>query len=589
MALFAGAAGCVNQNGTCEERATCQDCTDPVWASTHQSECFSMEAGTVDTGSPGMPDTSITPDGGMVIVADASDADVSAPPPDTDAMPEASPPDASTTPDAGDGGIPDVQAPDVVVPDGPFCDPTQSPSVSTCVIDERYGIFVSPQGDDTAAGSRTAPLKTLAVAVPRAHTLGLRVYACNGSGNLTGFAENIDIQTGWTNVQLFGGFTCPANGRWTYATTRQTVIAPAAGAALLIEHGASSVLLEDFDLHGADATGPGVSSFGAIIDTASAVILRRVHIQAGTGTAGADAANGPDGADGDLTGANQDGQGATCIAAPLVQAGGSWNAASQCGSLGGTGGAATRLTGMPGMGGTPVMNVTPPGMNNGGPNGAQGTDGTLGSDGTAGTAGSSMIDPGAFTSTGFTPSAAGGSGTAGHPGQGGGGGGASDAMNPGCVAASGGAGGMGGCGGRAGGGGGGGGASVALLSWSSDVLLDSCDLVSANGGDGGRGGDGGGGGSGAAGGNGGAGVLLTRRAGNGGTGGDGGIGGPGAGGNGGPSYALVFFGATPARMTSSFVSGNAGAGGRGGTTNGQGGLQAPNGTAGLAAPEFLAQ
>jgi hypothetical protein len=583
-ALFfcAGAAACVNQNGTCEERATCQDCTDPAWASAHPFECSAMS----DGGSPdaptvqprdGAPDVSETFDGS---ISEAGDASVAMDATPTDANGEQASPDA-------DSGAPGSDARPDAIPDGPVCDPTSSPSVSTCVIDERYGVFVTPTGDDAAAGTRAAPLRTMAAALDRAHTSGLRVYACAGT---TGFAETMTVAGTWTGVAAFGGFACPGL-RWTYSTARTATVSPPSGAALVIQRGASGVLFEDFDLESTDAVGNGASSIGVIVDNASGV-FRRVRFAAGQGADGAVGADGVGGADGDVAGAEQDGQGANCTAAaPAALLGGVWPGASACGSFGGTGGSSSQSLGQSGAAGTPMDNVTPAGVDNGGLSDSPGVDGDPGSPGDPGAAGTAITDRGSFSVAGYTPAAAAHNGTIGHPGQGGGGGGASTAVGAACVGASGGAGGMGGCGGQPGRGGTGGGASVALLSIASDISLESCDLISSAGGGGGLGGAGGGGGAGAAGGNGGAGAANTRHAGAGGVGGDGGAGGPGAGGNGGPSYALVFTGSPPARTaTTTFTQGTGGARGMGGLTNaGQGVMiQAPNGNAGQAAPEFAA-
>ena len=148
---------------------------------------------------------------------------------------------------------------------------------------------------------------------------------------------------------------------------------------------------------------------------------------------------------------------------------------------------------------------------------------------------------------------------------------------------------MGGCGGTPGTGGAAGGASVALLVWTSGLTLEMCELLSRDGGAGGKGGNGGLGGLGQPGAEGGPGVTVDGgtpigKGGHGGPGGNGGPGGSGAGGNGGPSYALVFKGTIPIRNGANLLTpGIGGARGIGGTILT---VPAPSGTPGPAVAEF---
>ncbi|HMI84979.1 MAG TPA: hypothetical protein VK550_12850, partial [Polyangiaceae bacterium] len=110
------------------------------------------------------------------------------------------PPNDVSAPDGRDArsdvAIPDDTGRDTVVPDAPpvidaasepdACDPgtSKSPMESACLISEKYGIFVSPQGSDTTGvGTRAAPYKTLTKALQGAKGNVMRVYACDeGSG-----------------------------------------------------------------------------------------------------------------------------------------------------------------------------------------------------------------------------------------------------------------------------------------------------------------------------------------------------------------------------------------------------------------------
>ncbi len=73
--------------------------------------------------------------------------------------------DASADGGGNDGGA------DVVAPRG--CDLTKGPKDSTSCIVDAVGVFVSPTGDDGAAGTKGAPVKTIAKGVDVAATKGL--------------------------------------------------------------------------------------------------------------------------------------------------------------------------------------------------------------------------------------------------------------------------------------------------------------------------------------------------------------------------------------------------------------------------------
>jgi hypothetical protein len=465
---------------------------------------------------------------------------------------------------------------------GPTCDVTKSPSVEGCLIDEQYGVFVSPVGDDsTGTGTRRAPYATIGTAIKAAAAQNLRIYACDIG---VGYDEQLVLPDG---TRLFGGFDCID---WAYSTTRRAIVRAPASPALAIHAALVGVLVEDIEVDAPDAVTPGGSSIGALIEGSSNVVLRRSMVAAGKGGEGAGGANGTKGSDGPEVTSDLVGSAAMCPATAAGQLGGAWLQPTSCGSRGGAGGTATQGSdGSAGVPGNPRVNVSPPNVDNGGPKGVTGSDGGAGSPGTAGAAGVATPTTGMFTSAGYTPASAsqGATGADGYVGQGGGGGGASNAADL-CIGASGGAGGMGGCGGKGGVGGAGGGASVALLSWTSTVTLDACELVAHAGGQGGKGGSGGAGGSGKAGAAGGVpfiadGGIVVGRGGRGGTGGIGGLGGPAAGGTGGPSYALVYKGQSPLTTTITLTPGAPGTGGLGGTS---GSTTGPSGPLGQAAPEF---
>lgn len=469
------------------------------------------------------------------------------------------------------------------------CDVGKSPSEEPCLVSDEQAVFVAPSGTDKSAGTQSAPLRSIAKAVELATASGKIVIACSAR-----FDESLSLTSG---ARIYGGFACPdEDAAWSYDPTLRTEIAPLVqGPALSVQEVPDPIVIEDVEFSAFAATAPGGSSIAAVVLDSPSVTLRRVRIAAGAAAAGSDGEKGANGADGDTPLSDQRGGDAVCGAqAPLTRDGGRWLAANACGSRGGAGGQAQRGDlGFSGGSGSPLLNVSPEGVNNGGPPApatpadAPGGNGNQGSPGKAGASGAASLDQSTFTKEGFTPSAAGGNGADGYPGQGGGGGAASNGAGM-CIGASGGAGGMGGCGGKAGAGGASGGASVALLSWDSKVTLDACELVAGNGGAGGKGGAGGAGGLGKTGADGGLGLSDSSNslgaAGKGGKGGDGGMGGPGAGGNGGPSYALVFHGTTPLKLNETTLA--PGMGGAGGPGGGSDALHGANGNAGRSAEQL---
>jgi hypothetical protein len=465
------------------------------------------------------------------------------------------------------------------------CDPgtSKSPAESTCLISERYGVFVSPKGSDaTGAGTRGAPYRTLPRALHGAKAETMRVYACDEG---TGYIDALTIDATFDGVNLYGGFECAT---WTYATTRRARVHPASGTALTVKSLTTGVTVEDFEFDAADAA-MGASSTGAVVDTALNVVLRGVKVVAGNGGGGANGVDGGQGADGWPTGGQQNGFPAACPFGSPMQRGGIWSDPSGCDSQGGPGGQANQANlGNAGNPGAPPWDVTPPNVDNRGAEGPVGEDGKAGSPGNAGDRGVPGSAFGTFVAASYVIGPGGSFGTVGKVGQGGGGGGGSNVTEwpTLCIGASGGAGGMGGCGGEPGTGGASAGASVALISWMSLLTLDRSELTSAAGGSGGSGGNGGKGGKGQSGGTGGAAYEGDAGAplGKGGNGGPGGNGGSGAGGNGGPSCALVYKGTAPTKLNGTVVvHGPAGLKGTGGSVDN---AKAPDGLTGTVADEF---
>lgn len=452
------------------------------------------------------------------------------------------------------------------------CDPTLGPAEDACVITEDLGIFVSAAGSDTEGdGSRATPLATISQAVTLARTTGQRVYACATAG---AYEERLDFDDSHDGVEVYGGFDC-AGGAWSYEILLQAQVRSPEPVAATIQ-GTRSLTLENLSLTAEDATEPSESSIALLAANAEGVTLRRVTLTAGDGAAGANGEDGQPGADGAVPGPAQKGAPGVCQedleegdVLPDELPGGAWDGPSACGSKGGDGGTGVLGEGAAASGaqGEPVTEEDR------GRGGAGQEDelagpvpGEKGARGIDGTQPQSAAEIGSFSVTGYLP-ADGYDGADGTAGQGGGGGGASRGTAA-CVGSSGGAGGQGGCGGTKGTAGKGGGASVALVSWESELVLSDVTLVANNGGSGGDGGAGGLGGTfgpGAAGSTN-ASVLLLEGA-SGGHGGSGGNASGGSGGSGGPSLALAYRGSPPTRggPTSSSL-GEGGLGGLGGAT-----------------------
>ncbi len=443
-----------------------------------------------------------------------------------------------TTNEAGNGGEGGMSGAGT---GGAPCDPTKTPEQDSCVINEAYGVFVSPQGDDdTGDGSRATPYATIAKAIDKAKTDTKRVYACADAGD---YNESIDLDASTSGLKMYGGFSC---ANWHYSTSAQSRIASDTSLALHVE-GLTGLTIEDFQIDAADASKPGGSSIGAFVVSSTGVMFSRVQIDAGKGSNGA---NGtvtefmyPDRTDldGNSTSSAMGADPKVCMCPTSQQTSGGGGGYAQPGGQGGGNGTPT-YSGPGGEAGTPGS------CTSGGAPGA-GKDGAT-APAISPAAGAQSL--GALTSSGWTPTA-GTDGPDGAPGQGGGGGASS-------TSGGGGGGACGGCGGAGGKGGQGGGGSIALAVFKSTVTLDNVDLHASDAGKGGNGIAGQ------------AAQTASGFAGNGTMGGcQGGAGGLGAdgaasgGGAGGSSVAILWSGDTaPVQSGVMVVLGTAGAKGTGG-------------------------
>jgi len=459
-----------------------------------------------------------------------------------------------------------------------------------CAVDDAAcspsGVFVSPNGNDAWAGTRTQPKLTLAAAVAVAAQDHTNVYAMVGI-----YDETLEPVNG---DSVYGGY----NGSWALSSTQNTVITGALDSqgdtiSVLARGITKPTTLErlvlgsdnavagsgSYGLSGVDDPGLRLMQIGAYPAPGSSGLAGYLGYPGFAGAGGGSGQSGLDSGGGGYGGANPGGDGAGgaggdgATDAPEGYGGpglpglpGDGSSSAACGEESGAGG----------LGGSSTPTA--------GTNGAPGEPGCIGADGTGGGGGNTQLGTGLWFSQPGTPGANGLDGTGG--GGGGGGGAAGGFFSTSTTTGGGGGGGGNGGGGGAGGGGGqpGGGSFGIFLSDSAGAIVQDSIVVSANGGAGGPGGAGGAGGAGGSLGFGGSPYNNAGEGGGGGPGGNGGWGGGGGGGAGGPSIAVA--GLTAAGAPASLVTdGAGGTGGAGGPAGGGGG----SGTAGAngSAEDFL--
>lgn len=418
------------------------------------------------------------------------------------------------------------------VPAPPGCDTARSLRTQTACLDDAFGVFVDPtRGDDGAPGTRAAPVRTLARAAEAAGDAKARVFVCEG--------ELAAALTATRALGIHGGFTCDD---WSGTGARARLVAPP-GRPALVARDVAWLHLEDVDVVAGDATRPGASSVGVVLERTRATVVNATITagEAAQGTDGATAASNH--AAGSLNGSTY------AYSAVLRQEFPA--AATTCTCPNGdssTGGA---------LDGNGSANPTPPRQN-----GRTSAAATYvlqvcglgpGADGSGGDGGGPSRSAGVAEEGQWVP-ANGLPGQPGRVGAGGGGGHGSSEFRRG------GGGACGGCGGAAGLGGGGGGASFAVLAIDAPLEAFGATFVGGQGGDGGRGGEGQ---PGQGGGQGGPHMSTASPVGcEGADGGNGGGGGGGGGGAGGASAGIAFAGREPRLDAASNA--KAGAGGAGG-------------------------
>jgi len=187
-------------------------------------------------------------------------------------------PDASSSADAATDGA-GIDAP-------PGCDLTREAKDSPACVDDAVGVFVdATSGSDANPGSKSAPFKTLGVAIAKAGNKP-RVYVCDGS-----YPESVRLAPP-NAPSLYGGFAC---GSWSYASTKPKVAPTGAGYALEIDGVASEVIVSDLAFASREGTTMGASSIATFVRGGAKVTILRTDIEAARGREGEEGVQGTTG------------------------------------------------------------------------------------------------------------------------------------------------------------------------------------------------------------------------------------------------------------------------------------------------------
>ncbi|MCB9531743.1 MAG: hypothetical protein H6700_08255 [Myxococcales bacterium] len=335
-----------------------------------------------------------------------------------------------------------------------FCDPTAEDLPDAAFLDTNCdgidgdagrAVFVSTAGSDDAAGTREAPLLTIAAAieVARREPAIDHVYVAGGVYEGTVLLEN--------GVSIFGGYFPDAGwSRGGGAVTELSV--PETEDAVLIGISGVDIVapttVADVTVSVARSLAAGGSSYGVNCLACTGLVLDRVQIHVSGGTDGADGTTGTAGNPG---GSGSGGSGGCCNCSSRGDGGS--GGFSSCGRTGGSGGSGGSSSGGSGSQGSSGAGGASGGFGgSSGDPGRDGSDGSNGSNGVVGAAGGGGAAEGNVVDGLWVASEA-GPGVAGTHGAGGGGGGRGrqDCLT--CINGAGSGGGGGGGGGCGGGGG----------------------------------------------------------------------------------------------------------------------------------------
>ena len=236
-------------------------------------------------------------------------------------------------------------------------------------------------GNDGAAGTREAPLQTVAAAVVRANSASPQKDVYLASGIHAVPAGGLDLASG---VGIYGGYS-PSS--WARSATSPTVLlnnAILAGRTVGVNAVGvttpTKLQLLSVEARRPDSADRGVSVYGIRADNAPAVTLERVTVVAHDASGGTDGANGVNGAD---AGNGSNGLPGSCDGAHGAGGGPGGSPVGRPGGAGGNGGSEGSNSGQ--AGGAGIIG-TPGGS--GGTGGNPGHTGSNGQNGNAGPPGS---------------------------------------------------------------------------------------------------------------------------------------------------------------------------------------------------------
>ncbi|MEO7112915.1 MAG: hypothetical protein ABI183_20905 [Polyangiaceae bacterium] len=153
------------------------------------------------------------------------------------------------------------------------CDTSQTPSQTSCVINEAYGVFVATTATAAGAdGTRAHPFATLQAGITSAKTQQKRVYACVGT-----YAEQITIADG---VSVFGNLDCAHD--WAPITQHALLKAPTSPA-VRADQIQSPTRIDSLDIDAPDGTPASKNSIGVIATASPGLTIANATIQAGAG------------------------------------------------------------------------------------------------------------------------------------------------------------------------------------------------------------------------------------------------------------------------------------------------------------------
>lgn len=189
-------------------------------------------------------------------------------------------------------------------------------------------VYVARSGNDSAPGTREAPLKTIGAAIAKAGQDPSKPSVFVQFGT---YDEAITMSPG---IHVYGGF----DEAWRQNTAVSTEIV-AGSPAVRFSSITTETILDHVLVKSADATGAGASSIAILVEGSTGVTLRSVDVVPGLGGDGVDGQVGPTGANGGIGGDGKPGcenSGGFCDSCPRPLGGaGGFSACERTGGAGG--------------------------------------------------------------------------------------------------------------------------------------------------------------------------------------------------------------------------------------------------------------